>query len=51
MGGNVTFKQALTERLNIIRPSKKLVEDFIKSDKCKLTPKIKYVFYMDNFNA
>ncbi|RMZ94016.1 phosphoserine phosphatase [Brachionus plicatilis] len=41
MGGNVTFKQALAQRLNIIKPSKKLVEDFIRNDKCKLTPKLK----------
>lgn len=44
MGGNVTFKQALSQRLDIIKPSKKMVEDFIQSDKCKLTPKIKYVY-------
>lgn len=37
----MTFKQALNQRLSIIKPTKKIVDNFNRADKCKLTPKIK----------
>lgn len=37
MGGQVLFQDALVARLNIIRPSKKDVEDFIRDHPFELT--------------
>ena len=42
MGGNMSFRQALQKRLDIIKPSTKNLEDFNKRSKgCLLTPGIK----------
>lgn len=41
MGGNMSFREALEKRLNIIKPSIKNLEEFNKFNNCKLTPGIK----------
>lgn len=47
MQGNMTFQQSLTVRLNIIRPSLEQIKQFIKIHPPKLTPGIKYIFYLN----
>ncbi|KAK3103388.1 hypothetical protein FSP39_018884 [Pinctada imbricata] len=41
MGGGVTFRVALTERLNIVQPSHQNLKEFISSHKLCFTPGIK----------
>jgi len=40
MGGNLSFREALRKRLNIIRPSLAIIDEFNKTQKCQLTPGI-----------
>jgi phosphoserine phosphatase len=40
MGGNMTFREALRLRLNIIKPPRKIIDEFNKTQKHFLTPKI-----------
>ena len=40
MGGNMTFREALRVRLNIIKPPLKVIDEFNKTQKHLLTPKI-----------
>jgi hypothetical protein len=40
MGGNLSFREALRKRLNIIQPSAAIIEEFNKIQKCQLTPGI-----------
>lgn len=40
MNGNVTFRQALTTRLNLMHPSRQQVQDYIAQNPPKLTPGI-----------
>ena len=40
MGGDVTFRKALQDRLNLIRPSQAQIQDFIVKHPPSLTPKI-----------
>ena len=49
MGGSVTFRESLTTRLNMIKPSKQQLQDFIESQNIEdvLTPGVTYV----KFNA
>ena len=37
----MTFREALEKRLNIIKPSKKILQDFNQQNKCRLTPGVK----------
>lgn len=41
MGGNVTFRKALQDRLNIIKPSQSQILSFIQKNPPSLTPRIK----------
>lgn len=43
MGGNVSFREALRERLNIVKPSRQNVSDFISQHPPQFTPGIKDV--------
>lgn len=43
MGGDVTFQQALSARLEIIKPSTQSIDKFNQSHKPLLTKGIKYV--------
>ena len=40
MGGNVTFRKALQDRLNIIQPSQNQIREFLVKKPPSLTPKI-----------
>lgn len=40
MNGGVTFREALQERLDIIRPDRKLLKDFLINQPHALTPGI-----------
>lgn len=44
MQGNMTFQQSLNVRLNIIRPSRTQVKEFLEAHPPKLTPGIKYTY-------
>ena len=46
MGGDVTFQQALSARLEIIKPSIQSITKFNQSHKPLLTEGIRYVFYL-----
>lgn len=41
MKGSMSFQEALTKRLDIIRPSQQNISDFIKDHPSTLTPGIK----------
>lgn len=41
MGGGVSFREALTQRLNIVKPTEEQLEDFIATHPPQLTPGIK----------
>lgn len=41
MGGDMTFREALSLRLGIIKPSFQTINDFNKTQKDKLTPNAK----------
>ncbi len=41
MGGTMTFREALEKRLNLIKPSKKIIQDFNNHNKCQLTSGVK----------
>jgi phosphoserine phosphatase len=42
MGGNMTFREALRIRLDIIKPSYEKVQELNRQQANKLTPRIKY---------
>eukprot|EP00899_Mesostigma_viride_P000127 jgi/Mesvir1/10114/Mv16833-RA.1 len=41
MGGSMEFREALAARLNLFRPSKSILEDFLRKNPPKLSPGIK----------
>ena len=45
MGGSVTFRESLRMRLNMIKPSRQQLQDFIESQNIEdiLTPRVMYV--------
>lgn len=51
MGGSITFRDSLTMRLNMIKPSRQQLQDFIESQNVEdvLTPGVTYVKI--NFNS
>lgn len=44
MKGSMTFQDALSLRLNIIKPTQLQIRDFLKAKPSTLSPGIKYVF-------
>ncbi len=48
MGGNMSFRDALRIRLDIIKPSFQIIEEFNRQQIAKLTPGIKYKFNYNN---
>ena len=41
MGGNMTFREALRKRLDIIKPSYEKIQELNRQQIAKLTPRIK----------
>ena len=43
MGGGVSFREALQQRLNIVKPTRDQLEDFVASHPPQLSPGVRWV--------